>query len=74
MKDYVTTNVVNGETHLKVQRSGFPDVTNVFKCPDPACKELLTPQEVKQLVPLATYQKYEDFLLKTALNEMPDLR
>eukprot|EP01106_Pelomyxa_sp_JSP_P001059 TRINITY_DN1157_c0_g1_i6.p1 TRINITY_DN1157_c0_g1~~TRINITY_DN1157_c0_g1_i6.p1 ORF type:complete len:167 (-),score=40.98 TRINITY_DN1157_c0_g1_i6:62-562(-) len=45
-----------------------------MKCPSLNCKDNINDDEVKQLVLPATYLKYEEFLLKRALDTMPDLR
>jgi len=48
--------------------------THTLKCPDPDCKEFMSPNEVKHVVDAETYAKYEEFALASALNSMPDIR
>jgi len=48
--------------------------TQNMKCPDPDCKEFMTPAEVRHVVDEETYSKYEEFTLASALNAMPDIR
>ena len=43
-------------------------------CPDPTCKVIITPSQIKHLVSVDDYQKYEAFLLQDALEEIPNLR
>eukprot|EP01087_Luapelamoeba_hula_P021458 TRINITY_DN7507_c0_g1_i2.p1 TRINITY_DN7507_c0_g1~~TRINITY_DN7507_c0_g1_i2.p1 ORF type:complete len:499 (-),score=55.43 TRINITY_DN7507_c0_g1_i2:70-1566(-) len=46
----------------------------VIKCPDPACKEEISPSEIKHCVDKSIYAKYEEFSLNSALTLMPDVR
>ncbi|KAL6066785.1 RBR-type E3 ubiquitin transferase [Balamuthia mandrillaris] len=43
-------------------------------CPDPKCSETITPAEIKHCVSQELFEKFEEFSLQAALNQMPDLR
>mmetsp|Transcript_30838 Transcript_30838/g.77414 ORF Transcript_30838/g.77414 Transcript_30838/m.77414 type:complete len:698 (-) Transcript_30838:97-2190(-) len=49
------------------------DVLDI-RCPDPTCNYQLTPQDVSELVPLATFDKYNEFAFLANLRSNPHSR
>eukprot|EP00026_Physarum_polycephalum_P004306 Phypoly_transcript_04324.p1 GENE.Phypoly_transcript_04324~~Phypoly_transcript_04324.p1 ORF type:complete len:473 (+),score=85.85 Phypoly_transcript_04324:456-1874(+) len=44
-----------------------------ISCPDPACKEEVTPNDVRCVLDQATWEKYDNFVLMSALKQDPNI-
>jgi hypothetical protein len=42
-------------------------------CPDPTCKEEVTPNDVRCVLDQETWEKYDNFMLMSALKQDPNI-